>query len=318
MEALDWLIWGASFITGTMFVYGIMHYVGNRRMLRSRFRRVTGPAASGMPLYHASSGGGMVKRFMDWVSSFGKFAMKDKEETSQLRFSLIQGGFRRPNATAIFYGMQALGAVMLPLPYLCYNVMGGNMASGNLAIGLMLAGAGFYAPKYILKLMIRKRQDRMDKALPDVLDLLIVCMEAGLSLQATLNRVSDEVRPISVDLYQELHLTNAELRTGITREDALRNLGERTGVQNIKALMSMMIQSEKMGTSISSALRVHSDFLRVQRAQRAEAIAAKLPVKIMFPMLFFIFPAVFFIVLGPAVVNMMKSSFLSSVGKVGG
>ena len=139
-------------------------------------------------------------------------------------------------------------------------------------------------------------------------------LEAGLSLQSTLNRVSDEVRPISMDLYHELHLTNAELRTGITRETALRNMGERTGVQSVNSLVGMMIQSEKMGTSMSQALRVHSNFLRVQRSQKAEAIAAKLPVKIMFPMMAFIFPAIFVVVLGPAAINLLHSSFFSSMG----
>ncbi len=158
--------------------------------------------------------------------------------------------------------------------------------------------------------MTSRRQERIDKALPDVLDLLIVCMEAGLSLQATINRVSDEVRPISEDLYHELNLTNAELRTGISRETALRNLAERTGVQNVHALVGMMIQSDRMGTSISQALRVHSSFLRVQRSQKAEEIAAKMPVKIMIPMLLFIFPSVFVIVLGPAVINLVQTSFL--------
>jgi tight adherence protein C len=139
-------------------------------------------------------------------------------------------------------------------------------------------------------------------------------LEAGLSLQSTLNRVSDEVRSISPELYQELHLTNVELRTGITREMALKNMADRTGVQSVKSLTGMMIQSEKMGTSLSQALRVHSNFLRVQRAQKAEGIAAKMPVKIMFPMLLFIFPAIFIVVLGPAAINLLHSSLFSSMG----
>ncbi len=153
------------------------------------------------------------------------------------------------------------------------------------------------------------------------MDLLIVCMEAGLSLQATINRVADEVRPISVDLHNELTLLNAELRTGISRETALKNMAERTGVQNVNSLVGMMIQSDRMGTSISQALRVHSAFLRTQRAQKAEEQAAKLPVKIMFPMLMFIFPAVFIVVLGPAVIHIMQSGFFKNswqlIGRAG-
>lgn len=310
MEGLDWLIWIGTFLAGTCLVYGLMHYIGSRRMVKSRFRRATETA---MPIYQ-SGNDTTLKRFLDWVSSFGKFAMTDKEGASKLRFALLQAGYRHPKGTSIFYGLQALAAFCLPLPYLLLNVMNGTMTSGSLAITLLLAGGGFYLPRYILKFITSRRQEGIDKALPDVLDLLIVLLEAGLSLQATLNRVSDEVRPISMELYHELHLTNAELRTGITRETALKNMGERTGVQSVNSLVGMMIQSEKMGTSMSQALRVHSSFLRVQRSQKAEAIAAKLPVKIMFPMMAFIFPAIFIVVLGPAAINLLHSSFFAAAG----
>jgi tight adherence protein C len=312
MQGLDWLIWVASFITVTFFIYGVLHYTGSRRMVKDRFKNA---ATKAMPLYHRENRGNRMKRFLDWVSSCGKFATKDKEDTYKLRFSLIQAGFRHPKGTAIFFGFQALGAFFLPVPYLLLNAMHGTMTSGNLIVCLMMAGAGFYLPQFSLKLITNRRKDRIDKALPDVLDLLIVCMEAGLSLQATINRIADEVRPISVDLHNELTLLNAELRTGITRETALKNMGERTGVQNVNSLVGMMVQSDRMGTSISQALRIHSGFLRTQRAQKAEEHAAKLPVKIMFPMLLFIFPAVFIVVLGPAVIHIMQSSFFkSSVG----
>jgi len=310
MQGLDWLIWVATFVTGTFFIYGVLHYTGNRRMVRDRFKKTT---AKAMPLYNRESGGNRMKHFLEWVSSCGKFATKDKENTYKLRFSLIQAGFRHPKGTAIYFGFQALGAFFLPLPYLLVNAMHGTMTSGNLMICLLLAGGGFYLPQFSLKIITKRRKDRIDRALPDVLDLLIVCMEAGLSLQATINRVADEVRPISMDLHNELTLLNAELRTGITREAALKNMGERTGVQNVNSLVGMMVQSDKMGTSISQALRVHSSFLRTQRALKAEEQAAKLPVKIMFPMLMFIFPAVFILVLGPAVIHIIQSSFFTSV-----
>jgi tight adherence protein C len=279
--------------------------------VKDRFKTTT---AKAMPLYQRESSGNLMKRLLGWVSSCGKFATKDKENTYKLRFSLIQAGFRHPKGTAIYFGFQVLGAFFVPMPYLLLNAMHGTMTSGNLIICLLLAGAGFYLPQLSLKFITRRRKDRIDKGLPDVLDLLIVCMEAGLSLQATINRVADEVRPISVDLHNELTLLNAELRTGISREMALKNMGERTGVQNVNSLVGMMVQSDKMGTSISQALRVHSAFLRTHRAQKAESQAAKLPVKIMFPMLMFIFPAVFVVVLGPSVIHIMHNSFF----KIGG
>ncbi len=305
MAGLDWLIWGACFLTGTFFIYGILLYAGSRRMLRDRFKKSSAPAA--MSLYQRGAGSSLKKRFLEWISSFGKYAMKDKENICKLRFSLIQAGYRHPKGPTIFLGIRTLAPFLLALPYLLANVMGGVMASGNLMICLMLAGVGFYAPPYVLKAMIARRQERLDLGLPDVLDLLIVCVEGGLSLQSALHRVSDEVRNVSEEMHNELHLTNAELRTGISRETALKNLGERTGAQNVKSLVGIMIQSDKMGTSIAQALRVHSDFLRVQRAQKAEEKAGKLPVKIMIPMVLFIFPAIFIVVIGPAIISTMKA-----------
>jgi tight adherence protein C len=177
----------------------------------------------------------------------------------------------------------------------------------NLGIALAAAILGYYLPNYILRGALNRRQERIDRTLPDVLDLMIVSLEAGLSLQSTLNHVSEEVRRISKDLQQELRITNAELRTGIPRDNALKNLGERTGVQSVKSLVALMIQSEKMGASIAQSLRTHADFVRVQRGQRAEELAAKMPIKIIFPTLFCIFPSIFIVILGPAAFQIYRA-----------
>jgi tight adherence protein C len=187
------------------------------------------------------------------------------------------------------------------------NIWRGQTAAVSLMLGCLLAGAGYFLPNYILRVSLRRRQDRLDRSLPDVLDLMIVSMEAGLALQATLVRVADEVRGISKDLHKELQFTNAELRTGSSRETALKNLAERTGVQSVKSLVSLMLQSGKMGTSIAEALRTHADFIRVQRAQKAEEIAAKMPVKILFPMMLFIMPALFIVILGPGALRISRT-----------
>jgi tight adherence protein C len=261
-----------------------------------------------MPLIYRGEPNSLKKQFLDWISSLGHYAVDDKKDDSQLRQSLIQAGFRHPKGPAIFFGVRFLLALLLPMLYLLPNAMNTALTRQHLMVAFLAAASGFYMVPYLLRLLTSRRQDRIDKALPDVLDLLIVCMEAGLSLQATINRVSDEVKSISIDLYKELQLTNAELRTGINREIALRNLGERTGVQNVKALVGLMIQSDRMGASIVQSLRTHAAFLRVQRSQRAEERAAKLPVKILFPLLLFIFPAIFVVVLGPAAIKITKSS----------
>jgi tight adherence protein C len=306
MTGLAWVIAMASFATVACLTYGVLSYYQSRRVVRDRFKKVSTTPTS---LIYRDDSSTWKKQFLNWISSLGNFAMGGKEDASELRKSLIQAGFRHPKGPAIYFGIRVLWAFLLPVIYLLANAVDGTLTKGNLLICFMTAGIGFYMVPYLLKFITARRQDRIDKALPDVLDLLIVCMEAGLSLQGTINRVSDEVKSISVDLYKELQLTNAELRTGINREVALKNLGERTGVQNVKALVGLMIQSDRIGASIVQSLRTHAAFLRVQRAQRAEERAAKLPVKILFPMLLFIFPAIFVVVIGPAVIQISKTAF---------
>jgi tight adherence protein C len=307
MTGLFLIITMTTFATVGFLTYGVLSYYQSRKVVRDRFKKV--PAESMSLIYHEGHNS-FKKRFLDWVSSFGKYAMSSEQDASKIRQTLIQAGFRHPKGPAIYFGLRALLAFLLPLFYLLANVMDGRLTKGNLVICFMIAAGGFYLVPYILKFITSRRQDRIDKALPDVLDLLIVCMEAGLSLQGTINRVSDEVKNISFDLYKELQLTNAELRTGANREVALKNLGERTGVQNVKGLVGLMIQSERMGASIVQSLRTHAAFLRVQRSQRAEEKAAKLPVKILFPMLLFVFPAIFIVVIGPAIIQISKSAIL--------
>jgi len=308
MTVLFLVIATASFATVAFLTYGVLSYYNSRKMVRDRFKS---DATDSMPLVYRGEGNSFKKQFLDWISSLGHYAVDDKKDDSNLRQSLIQAGFRHPKGTAIYFGLRILLALLLPVLYLLANMMNGVIHRGNLLFCFLLAGGGFYAVPYMLTIVTRRRQDRIDKALPDVLDLLIVCMEAGLSLQATINRVSDEVKNISMDLYKELMLTNAEMRTGINREVALKNWGERTGVQNVKALVGLMIQSDRMGASIVQSLRTHASFLRVQRSQRAEEKAAKLPVKILFPLLMFIFPAIFVVVLGPAAIQISKSSLFT-------
>jgi tight adherence protein C len=308
MTGLFWVIAMASFSTVAFLTFGVLNYFNSRKVVRDRFKKVT---TDSMPLIYKGEVNSFKKQFLDWISSLGHFASDSKEDDSQLRLALVQAGFRHPKGPAIYFGLRFLLALLLPVFYLLANVMHGVMTRGNLLVCFLLAASGFYIVPYLLRHITSRRQDRIDKGLPDVLDLLIVCMEAGLSLQATINRVSDEVKGISIDLFKELQLTNAELRTGISREVALKNLGERTGVQNVKALVGLMIQSDRMGASIVQALRTHAAFLRVQRSQKAEEQAAKLPVKILFPLLLFIFPAIFVVVLGPAAIQISRSSLFA-------
>ncbi len=288
--------------------YGLCVYLGTRREMQERFAKSTTGIA---PLVRRDSKNSTLREWaLGAISSFGNMALgkeKEKKETSDLRLTLIQAGFRYTNSVAVFYGIKALSTMLFPLCYLIYMMWTSKVTTMNLGIALAVAALGYYLPNYILRRSLKRRQDRIDKALPDVLDLMIVSMEAGLSLQSSLNHVAEEMRRISKDLQQEFRITNAELRTGIPRDAALKNLGERTGVQSIKSLIALMIQSEKMGASIAQSLRTHADFVRVQRGQRAEELAAKMPIKIIFPTLFCIFPAIFVVILGPAAIQIYRS-----------
>jgi len=309
MDFMVWVMLAAAFITVASIVYGILAYYQNRQKLRDRIR---GGQTQAVPIFRKEDRENpMKKRFLEWVGRCGKWAMKDPDDATQMRMSLIQAGFRHPRASGVYFGLRALGAFFLPLPYLMYYIVHGQATSTNLMIAFVFSGVGFYLPQYFLKVITRRRQDRIDKALPDVLDLLIVCMEAGLAMQAAFNRVADEIKTVSKDLHKELLITNAELRTGVPREMALKNLGERTGVQAVKSLVGLMVQSDKMGVSVAHSLRTHAAFTRVQRGQKAEEIAAKLPVKILMPMIGFIFPAIFIVVLGPAIIQISKASFFT-------
>jgi tight adherence protein C len=310
MSGLVWLMLAMVFITLATVVYGIIAYYQNRQKIKERIKG--GQTQTVAILRREERENPLKKRVMEWVSRLGKWGVKDPGEATLMRSTLIQAGFRHPKASAVYFGLRALLAFSLPLPYLLATIMKGKAIAGSsLLLAFLLSAGGFYLPQYFLAVITRRRQDQIDKALPDVLDLLIVCMEAGLAMQATFNRVADEIKAVSKELHKELLITNAELRTGIPREMALKNLGDRTGVQSVKSLVGLMVQSEKMGASIAQSLRTHAAFTRVQRAQRAEEIAAKLPVKILMPMIFFIFPAIFVVVLGPAIISISKTPFFT-------
>lgn len=312
MTDIVWVMAGTVFAAVACLTYGLLTYYGNRRIVKERVKISLYTSKPGMR--REGLGNSYKKRFLEWISSLGQFALEDKKRFFKTRNALIQAGFRHPKGPAIYFGVRALTAFSLLITiiiYLLVITMKDRIQTVHIIVSLLMMGVGFYLPQYVLKVITRRRQDRIGKALPDILDLLIVCMEAGMSLQATLNRVAKEIRPISKDLYNEMQLTNAELRAGINRDIALNNLGERTGVQDVKSLVAMMNQSEKMGTSIGQALRTQAAFTRVQRAQKAEEMAAKLPVKILIPLIFFIFPAILIVILGPAAIQISKSTMFT-------
>ncbi|MEN8144371.1 MAG: type II secretion system F family protein [Gemmatimonadota bacterium] len=240
-----------------------------------------------------------------WLQNFGERVAAEKSDWLSVRRKLAMAGYRNANAAAIFFGIRivslvaVVAGVFLLLPFL-------DLA-GNQSLVFILAGSlmGWMLPGAIVSRKTRLRQKEIQKALPDTLDLLVVCVESGLGLNQALQRVSDEIEHISSTMAEELHIVNVEIRAGTAREDALRGLGERTDVRDLRALATMLVQTDRFGTSIATALRVHSDSLRIKRRQRAEEAAAKTTIKMIFPLAFFIFPSMFVVILGPAVLSII-------------
>jgi tight adherence protein C len=165
---------------------------------------------------------------------------------------------------------------------------------------------GLFMPSFTLSRMISNQQGRITRALPDALDLMVVCVEAGLGLNAALQRVGREMELVEKDLSSELAITNREIRAGKARDEALRNLGDRTGVDDVKSLVAMLVQTDRFGTSIADSLRVFADSMRTKRRQRAEEQVAKAAIKLIFPLLFFIFPALLIVLMGPALIKLTE------------
>jgi tight adherence protein C len=184
-----------------------------------------------------------------------------------------------------------------------------NQSYGLVLLFYVMVGAliGVYLPNFVLWWIIRRRRRELFENFPDAADLMLVCMEAGLGLDAALTRVADEVKRKSVALAEELHLTNLEMRAGAAREQALHNLATRTGLEEIGTFASMLTQADKFGTSIGDSLRVFSDDLRYKRQMRAEELAAKVPTKMLFPLVIFIFPSIIMVVMGPAAIQIVRT-----------
>src|SRR5580692_10358444 len=243
-----------------------------------------------------SSIGNVVKRFENLMP-------KSENEVSVIKKRLMLAGFRNENAIKIFYGSK----VLVPLLLATIAAVTGLASLGPFFVYLMALGGGFLAPDFWLGKKIKKRQKKITRGLPDVLDLLVICMEAGLSLDQATSRTAQELKGSLPELCDELNMVVLEQHAGRGRADAWKNMAERTGVESVRNLVSMLVQTEQFGTSIAKMLRVHSDSLRTQRVQMIEEMASKTSVKLVFPLVLFIFPALFLVTLGPAAIVMVES-----------
>jgi tight adherence protein C len=240
---------------------------------------------------------GMLKRL-------GEKAPKRLNEMGSLRLRLVQAGYRRDEALTIFFGIRVAFALGL------FAIFASSIfARPNIALALGGLGLGYILPGMVLARMAKRRSHRIRLSLADMLDLLVVSVEAGLGLDAALQRVGQELAFAYPELADELRLINLELRAGKPRAEALRNLADRTGVDDLGSLVTMLIQTDKFGTSVAQSLRVYSETLRTKRRQRAEEAAAKTGVKMVFPLVTCIFPAIWVITIGPAAIKFVTVLF---------
>jgi len=237
------------------------------------------------------------------VERFERVVPKTQAEVSVVQQRLIRAGFRKDSALKLFYGTR----VLVPLALASIVFATGLGAKNPFVFYIAALGIGYLAPDFWLGKKISARQKKIRLGLPDVLDLLVICVEAGLGLDQATARTSQELAQSQPAIADELSIVALEQRAGRGRDDAWRHMAERTDVDSVRNLVSMVIQAEQFGTSIAKTLRTHSDTLRVQRIQMVEEMAAKTTVKLIFPLVFFIFPCLFLVVLGPAVISIMES-----------
>lgn len=229
-------------------------------------------------------------------------------ESSSLRRRFMNAGVRNAAAPMAFFGLKTALALALPmLAFIGLTLARSQLRGVGLLLALLVASAiGYYLPNYVLSKKIARRQREIFENFPDALDLMTVCMEAGLGTEAALNKVAEDMVHKSPTLSEELRLVNLELRAGSPRDRALRNLAMRTGVDEVEGFVTMIIQADRFGTSIAQSLRVHSETVRTLRRQKAEEAAAKIPLKLLFPLIFCIFPALMLVIIGPAIIQMVR------------
>ncbi|HWJ95174.1 MAG TPA: type II secretion system F family protein, partial [Telluria sp.] len=242
------------------------------------------------------------------VGPFVRLSLPEEDwERSALRQRFMHAGIRRADAKLIYFGLKSV--LPLVMGFATWLLLRQYGADGLSALMLMLlaALAGCYAPNLALALKIRERRREIFESFPDAADLMLVCVEAGHGLDAAMQRIAEEMRHKSVAMAEEMYLTNLELRAGATREQALHNLARRTGIEEVGAFAAMLVQADRFGTSVGEALRVFSDDLRHKRLVRAEELAAKVPTKMLLPLVLFIFPSVIMVILGPAAITILRT-----------
>lgn len=232
---------------------------------------------------------------------------KEEIERSRVTQKLVFAGHRQPNALQTFYAIKTVLCIALPTLVVLASQFFPALPSGSVTMyALVAAGIGLLGPSMVLDRMVESRMRKLRNGFPDALDLMVVCVEAGLGMTQSIQRVADELIVSHPELARELSMVNAEIRAGVDSVSALKNLADRTGLEDIRGLVSLLVQTLRFGTSIADSLRVYSEEFRDRRMQKAEEVAAKIGTKLIFPLIVFMFPGFFVVALGPAVIALIN------------
>ena len=270
-----------------------------------RVQRVTAAAAATPATRGRAPDGGLLATVLRPLSKLAKPG--EGEDLSRVRTRLVHAGFRGDHAVESFFGAKLALGIAFAGGLLLISGLRPTAIADIEIISVLAAAVGFYAPNYWLARRVTTRQTAISKALPDTLDLMITCIEAGLSIEAALQRIQAEIGLSAPELSSELQHTMLEIQAGMTRAEAFRRLAERTGLEDLRALSAMLIQTEMFGTSIAKSLRVHSAGMRIRRTHRAEERGATVAVKMLMPLILCILPSLFAVILGPAVVRIVET-----------
>ena len=302
------LIAAAAFLLVMLSGLIVLHYLTLYKKKKEIAERIRTKAQPDMSEGEADARGW--KAFIrTTVSRFGeKFRPQTGSDLSKTRTRLVRAGYYGDRAAVQFFGSKVVLALALPVLFLIVKLTLLQPLPAQKIMTLLLCSAvgGFYLPDLYLYRKTRDRKRIIFEAFPDALDLMVVCAEAGMGLDAAIKRVGDEMAAKSRFLSDELKLLSIELRAGKTRVEALRNLAYRTDLEDVSSLVTLLIQTDRFGTRVAQALRVHSDSMRTKRYQRAEEVAAKMPVKILFPLVIFILPATILTLLGPGIIKFYR------------
>jgi len=280
---------------------------GRNPLVAQRLNELQGTGRDTPSILHRRRRQARTDRLKGVLQAFGEAVQERSANQTKVRLRLIQAGYPNASAVPMYLGSRVALPAVLAISTMILMPALGKSPLATLIMTIYFGAMGYVLPSMIVSRRIKARQKQMQKALPDALDMLVVSVEAGLGLNQALVRVSEEIDRISPVLSEQLGLVNLEIRAGTSREEALRNLGERTGLQDISSLVGMLIHTERFGTSVAQALRVHADTMRTKRRQRAEEAAAKTTIKLVFPLVFCIFPAMFVVILGPALIQIFHA-----------